>query len=168
FPLPGDASFRRYQRLTRDGVTTMLMDAPPPQEDVRPYLAVARHLRALDFSAPAILAADEEAGLLLIEDFGDGTFTRLLARGDREIALYEMAIDVLIALHCRFIAAQATWMPPYDDTRLLNGAPLLVECSLPAIPGQPTAPALGEEYLDLWRTLLPVFRSVPGRLVLRD
>ena len=57
-PLAGDASFRRYFRLGRDGATAMLMDAPPPQEDVRPYLAIAQALRDLEFSAPAILAAD--------------------------------------------------------------------------------------------------------------
>ena len=167
-PLAGDASFRRYCRLARNGTTTMLMDAPPPQEDVRPYLAVARHLRALDFSAPAILAAAEETGLLLIEDFGDGTFTRLLAKGEDERALYAMATDVLIALHRRFDAAHAPWLPPYDDTRLLNEAALLVDWYLPAITGRPTPAALREEYLDLWRALFPVARAVPDSLVLRD
>src|SRR6185312_12066121 len=163
-PLAGDASFRRYCRLSRNGTTLMLMDAPPPQEDVRPYLAVARHLRALDF----IVAAEEETGLLLIEDFGDGTFTRLLATGENEHALYAMAIDVLIALHRRFDAAHAPWLPPYDDTRLLNEAALLVDWYLPAITGQPTPPALREEYLDLWRALFPVARAVPDSLVMRD
>lgn len=167
-PLAGDASFRRYCRLARGGVTTMLMDAPPPQEDVRPYIAVARHLRGLDFSAPEILAAEEGSGLLLIEDFGDGTFTRLLARGDDEEALYALATDVLIALHRRFDAAHAAWLPPYDDTRLLNEAALLVDWYLPAITGRPTPPALREEYLDLWRGLFPVARAVPSSLVLRD
>jgi N-acetylmuramate 1-kinase len=167
-PLAGDASFRRYCRLARNGKTTMLMDAPPPQENVRPYLAVARHLRGLDFSAPAIHAAEEETGLLLIEDFGDGTFTRLLAKGADERALYEMAVDVLIALHRRFDAAHAPWLPPYDDTRLLNEAALLVDWYLPAITGEPTSAALREEYLDLWRALFPVARAVPASLVLRD
>src|SRR5262249_5884431 len=146
FPLAGDASFRRYCRLARNGAMAMLMDAPPPQEDVRPYIAVARHLRGLDFSAPEIFAAEEETGLLLLEDFGDGTFTRLLARGESERALYEMAIDVLIALHRRFDAAHAAWLPPYDDTRLLNEAALLVDWYLPAITGRETSPALRVEY----------------------
>jgi hypothetical protein len=106
--------------------------------------------------------------LLLIEDFGDGTFTRLLAKGEDEHALYAMAIDVLIALHRRFDAAQTPWLPPYDDTRLLNEAALLVDWYLPAITGQPTPAALRAEYLDLWRPLLPVARAVPDSLVLRD
>src|SRR4051812_28736934 len=70
-PLAGDASFRRYFRVRSGAKRAVLMDAPPPHEDVRPFLGVAAHLCARGFSAPAILAADEAAGLLLIEDFGD-------------------------------------------------------------------------------------------------
>src|SRR5262249_21764165 len=80
-PLPGDASFRRYVRLHRSGETAMLMDAPPPQEDVRPFVDIARLLHGLGYSAPAILAEDTTQGFLLIEDFGDRTYTRALAAG---------------------------------------------------------------------------------------
>jgi N-acetylmuramate 1-kinase len=166
--LPGDASFRRYFRLTRQGETAMLMDAPPPQEDVRPYLAIARSLHSLELSAPAILAEDTAAGLLLIEDFGDDTYTRLLAKGADEPALYALAIDVLIALRQRFTAAATPSLPPYDDTRLLNEAALLVDWYLPAITGQETSPSLRAEYLELWRNLFPVARAMPPTLVLRD
>src|SRR5690606_216327 len=105
----GDASFRRYERVHLDDRTAVLMDAPPPMEDVRPFLAVGRHLRRLGFSAPEILAEDAERGLLLLEDLGDDTFTRLLARGVDESALYALGIDVLIALH-RLPAGEA--VPP--------------------------------------------------------
>ncbi|MGL1608710.1 phosphotransferase, partial [Vibrio parahaemolyticus] len=76
--LPGDASFRRYYRLSGRRGTAMLMDAPPPQEDVRPFQAVAAILSGLDLSAPLVYAADPEAGFLLIEDLGDATYTRLI------------------------------------------------------------------------------------------
>jgi len=165
--LAGDASFRRYFRLTRKGETALLMDAPPPQEDVRPFVAVDGMLRDLGFSAPAILAGDEAAGLLLIEDFGDDTFTRLLAKGADETALYALAVDVLIALHRRF-KPDGNALPPYDDTRFLNEAALLVDWYLPAITGQPTPPQLRDAYLDLWRGLLPRARHTPQCLVLRD
>jgi aminoglycoside/choline kinase family phosphotransferase len=165
--LAGDASFRRYHRLRRGGETALLMDAPPPQEDVRPFVAVDRILRDLGFSAPQILAGDEAAGLLLIEDFGDDTFTRLLAKGADETALYALAVDVLIALHRRFKSNGAA-LPPYDDARFLNEAALLVDWYLPAITGRPTPPSLRDAYLELWRGLLPRARRAPQCLVLRD
>src|SRR5581483_12411630 len=59
--LAGDASFRRYDRLQGAGRRAVLMDAPPPHEDVRPFLRVARLLRRLELSAPEILAEDVEA-----------------------------------------------------------------------------------------------------------
>ena len=166
--LAGDASFRRYDRLERAGGRAVLMDAPPPHEDVRPYLRIAQLLRGIGLSAPAILAEDVAAGLLLLEDFGDATYTRLLAQGGDEAALYALAIDLLVALHRAFDPAAPAAAPPYDDERLLAEAALLVDWYLPALTGRPTDPGLRAEYLALWRALLPLARSVPTSLVLRD
>jgi aminoglycoside/choline kinase family phosphotransferase len=166
-PLAGDASFRRYIRLTRENeAQAMLMDAPPPQEDVRPFLAIADHLSSLGLSAPRILARDEAAGLLLLEDLGDATYTRLLADGSNETALYRLATDTLIALHRRF--RRGTEIPPYDEVRLLDEVALLVDWFLPALRGADIPPELRDEYLELWREVLPVAQRVPDSLVLRD
>ncbi|MBL3594789.1 phosphotransferase [Rhodovulum sulfidophilum] len=100
--LAGDASNRRYDRLARDnGETAVLMDADPATgEDVRPFLAIARHLSSLGFSAPAILAEDSARGLLLLEDLGDDLFARLAARAPQlEEPLYAAATDLLARLH---------------------------------------------------------------------
>ncbi|HKF70475.1 MAG TPA: phosphotransferase [Stellaceae bacterium] len=167
-PLAGDASFRRYDRLEAPGRRAVLMDAPPPHEDVRPFLTVARLLRKLDLSAPEILAEDIEAGLLLLEDFGDRTYTRLLADGGDEATLYRLAVDVLIALHKRFEPALGAGVPLYDETRLLNEAALLVDWYMPAVSGSSTPPDLRAEYLAMWRALLPLASAVPATLVLRD
>src|SRR5689334_18429406 len=86
--LARDASFRGYDRLHLDASSAVLMDAPPPKEDVRPFLRVARLLHQLRLSAPRILGEDADAGLLLLEDFGDGTFTRVLREGRDERQLY--------------------------------------------------------------------------------
>lgn len=100
-PLAGDASLRRYERLARDAGTAILMDADPAKgEDVRPFLRIARHLRDLGLAAPEIIAQDIEAGLLLLEDFGDGLFARIAhAQPEREKSLYIAATEVLLALH---------------------------------------------------------------------
>jgi N-acetylmuramate 1-kinase len=166
--LAGDASFRRYDRLQRGGERAVLMDAPPPMEDVRPFLNIARTLQGLGLSAPRILAEDVEHGFLLLEDFGDSTYTRLLQAGEDETPLYALAVDALIALYRRFDAGGAPTIPLYDETRLLNEAALLVDWYLPALLGRPTDPARREEYLDLWRAVLPKAAGAPTTLVLRD
>lgn len=166
--LPGDASFRRYHRLRLDGRGAMLMDAPPGREDVRPYVTVARLLRRLGISAPGILAEDPAQGLLVIEDFGDDTYTRLLARGHDEAALYRLAVDLLAELHRRFRRDDGAGLPAYDDERLLNEASLLTDWFLPAATGSATPASVRAEYLALWRGLFPVARAVPATLVLRD
>jgi aminoglycoside/choline kinase family phosphotransferase len=166
-PLAGDASFRRYERL-RDGARrAVLMDAPPPREDVRPFLAIAQILNDLNLSAPEILARDPDNGFLLLEDLGDDTYTSVLAADrDCEGALYERAVDLLIDLHRRF--ATAPDVPPYDDARLLEEAGLLTEWYLPAVCGGPVAESVRREYFDHWRDLFARLRGGPATLVLRD
>jgi aminoglycoside/choline kinase family phosphotransferase len=167
-PLTGDASFRRYYRLGSNGRRAVLMDAPPPQEDVIPYIAISKLLRRLGFSAPEVFAEDRTGGFLLIEDFGDDTYTRLLDRGADEPALYTLAIDTLIELQRAVEAYGSPDLPLYDSERLLAEAALLVDWYAPAALGERLSDARRDEYLDLWRTLLPQ-ATVPGEtLVLRD
>ena len=167
-PLAVDASFRRYERLTLPQHRAVLMDAPPPRENVRPFIQVAEHLTKLGYSAPDILGRDEAAGLLLLEDLGDDTFTRLLARGEDEEDLYWLAVDLLIDLHGRGRDAIPVGVPAYDDDRFLTEVALLVDWYLPEMLGRPLAADQRDDYLRRWRDLLPTVRRVPETLVLRD
>ncbi len=167
--LAADASFRRYDRLRKGARSAVLMDAPPPQENVRPFLAVARHLTGLGYSAPRILADDTEAGIILLEDLGDQTFTRLLRQGADETDLYELATDLLIHLHSRpTLESVPSSIPHYDDDRLLEEACLLTDWYIPRITGALLPAGTAQEYRDLWRLTLRHVRSVPDSLVLRD
>jgi aminoglycoside/choline kinase family phosphotransferase len=99
-PLAGEASFRRYCRVVQGDRSAVLMDAPPPQEDPRPFVAVAEWLASVGLSAPEILARDLDKGLLLLGDFGDWRLREWLddnPEGERE--LYRVATDVLVHLH---------------------------------------------------------------------
>ncbi len=169
--LAADASFRRYDRLTRGDKRAVLMDAPPPQENVDIFDFLAGCLDEIGLSAPQTLAIDREAGFLLLEDFGDQTFTRALAGGADEAELYRLATDTLIALH------QGWWVespkiPPYNEQRLLDEAALLVDWYLPAMTGKETPAVQRESYLAAWREVMPVMlpdpQGVPHKLVLRD
>jgi len=168
-PLTGDASFRSYYRLHRGRESAVVMDAPPPHEDVGPYIAVAAILRELGLSAPAVMAKDPVHGFLLIEDFGDDTYTRLLRAGADENSLYALATDALIAAQTQAAALGVPDLPPYDEARMLDEAILLVDWYMPAVLGEPASTALREEYLSLWRALLPTAdQTLQPTLVLRD
>ncbi len=171
--LAGDASFRRYYRL-RDGARrAVLMDAPPPMEDVRPYVAVAEMLRGFGLSAPKIHAEDYARGFLLIEVFGDDVYTRLLAAGGAEggadeVALYALAVDTLVALHRAVAGRGLPALPPYDETRLLDEAALLVDWYAPSVLGAALPAAARDDYLARWRKILPQAALPAATLVLRD
>ena len=166
-PLAADASFRSYTRLGRRGGTAMLMDAPPP-EDVRPFVRLAHHLVQLGLSAPLVLAADATNGFLLLEDFGDETFTRALDSGADPAPLYALAIDAMIALQSH-PQATAVVAPRHDAVLLVDeGASLFVDWYLPEATGRETPPALRAEFLALWREALAPAFAGPTTLELRD
>lgn len=168
-PLAGDASFRRYERLSGELGRAMLMDAPPPQEDVRPFIRIGNVLAGLGLSAPRILAEDTAAGLLLLEDLGDDTYTKVLGEGGDEAALYELALNTLVALHGRFDAGgSGDAAPAYDDSALLGEAMLLCDWYMPAVLGHETPRPARSEFSDLWRAAFTVAWRVPATLVLRD
>lgn len=162
-PLAGDASFRRYFRVTDASRRAVLMDAPPPHEDPRPFIAIAQHLTGDGFAAPRILAQDLTEGLVLIEDFGDLRVKEHLdARPGEEMAVYRRAVDLLADLHRRPAAA----LPPYDRAVYQREAGLLTEWFCPAI-GLPVDEA---GYVRAWDAVLPLVEqsASPTVTVLRD
>ncbi len=94
-PLAGDASSRRYKRLTQNGDSAILME--DPDGDVALFARLSNHLLDLGLSAPKIYA--QAPGLLLIEDLGDGLIARLSTAPQQEKPLYLAAVDALVELH---------------------------------------------------------------------
>ena len=129
-PLAGDASFRRYFRVIAPGRQAVLMDAPPPQEDPRPFIAVAQYLVAQGFAAPAILASDLHHGLVLIEDFGDARMREVVdAAPESELRIYTDVVKLLARLH----QLPCAELPPYSLQELHREAGLFTEWYCPAV-----------------------------------
>lgn len=110
-PASSDASFRRYFRVdAADGGTLIAMDAPPPQEDVRPFVQVAELFGATGVTVPTILAQDVERGFLLLSDLGNTTYLKQL-NADTAHKLYIDAIDALVLLQAQ---SRPGKLPVYD------------------------------------------------------
>ena len=113
-PASADASFRRYLRVaTADGGSLIVMDAPPPQEDVRPFVHVAGLTDAAGLHAPRVLEADVDHGFLLLTDLGRTPYLEaLLAAGEAEAD--RLMRDALAALLCWQHGVPAAALPPFD------------------------------------------------------
>ena len=163
-PLAGDASARRYERLTRGDATAVLMDDSPPGHSVGLFARIARLLRDMGYSAPNIHAVDEALGFTLLEDFGDDSFSALLAGPDAsslERTLYEAATDFLIDLHRRAVPPD---LPRYDSAWMLSDATLILETAL----GDEAEHAMAAEFEAAWRGPLEAATQEPAVFCLRD
>jgi aminoglycoside/choline kinase family phosphotransferase len=113
-----DASFRRYLRIDAEsGASLIVMDAPPPQEDVRPFVHVAGLIEHAGLHAPQVLAADVERGFLLLSDLGRRLYLEALREATPQQAdrLMRDALHALVQWQAR---VDASALPPYDDTLL--------------------------------------------------
>ncbi|HEY0107171.1 MAG TPA: phosphotransferase [Rhizomicrobium sp.] len=182
-PLPGDASTRRYERVTRNGRKAMLMDQPQNAEtpaapagatqearralgynavarlagaDCGRFIAASNYLRGRGLSAPEILGADPALGFVLLEDLGDALYADVVGPANEE-DLYGAAATVLAALHADRAPAM---LPPnkelhaYDEMALLAEIDLLTQWFMPLALGRAAHDDEVAEHRALWRKAL--------------
>jgi aminoglycoside/choline kinase family phosphotransferase len=197
-PLPGDASTRRYARLTLGTRKAMLMDQPQDAEtpaapsdadaaarqalgynalarlagaDCARFVAVADYLTGRGLSAPRILAADAPNGLLVLEDLGDALFADVVTAGGDEAALYRAAVDVLAHLHAEPAPALLPRGKPlyaYDDIALVAETELVTDWYLPHALGRAATADEIKQHRALWQAALKPLADAPKVLVHRD
>jgi len=126
-PLAGDASFRRYLRLSYDNVTKIVMDAPPEKENIEPFIKVNQTLQSQGVRTPTIHAADITQGFLILEDFGDHLLLNTRNTKNQD-SLYQCAIDTLIQIQQCSTAS----LPTFNKTHMLNEMALFQEWFLDA------------------------------------
>ena len=189
--IQGDASTRSYERLRLGDQRAILMNSPrrpdgPPvrngkpysaiahlAEDVKPFVAMANGLRQIGLSAPQILEADLEDGLLIIEDLGN----EAVVAGGPPAPIeerYATAVDVLVALHGERLpevlplAPHVTYrIPRYDIDALLIEVELLLDWYMPRL-GLAMSDTTRTVFVELLReALAPILDSFPS-WVLRD
>jgi N-acetylmuramate 1-kinase len=161
-PVAGDASFRRYFRVasTTRG-KAILMDAPPPHEDPRPFLHIAQYLNGHQFRAPEIFATDLTRGLLLIEDFGDRRMREHLdEHPEDEAAVYRAAIDAIL----RLAQTPAVQAQAYDMATYMREVQLLSEWYMPAMGLSFDV----QEFDQIWTEALAPLAEYQKVTVLRD
>lgn len=192
--LQGDASPRRYARLTKpDGTRAILMDSPRRPdgpalrdgkpysaiahlaEDVRPFVAISQALRTAGFSAPEVLNSDLEQGLLIIEDFGDRVYGAEVARGADQEDLWRRATDALVELRCYAppevipLTDGTEYCLPRADIGVLEiETELLVDWYWPAALGAQADAEARNSFREEWRAVFTRVLAGPQGWLLRD
>ncbi len=155
-PLAGDASFRRYFRMvcSETGNTYVLMDAPPEKEDIHPFLNISEWLKQSGLNPPEVLYRDLDQGFLLLQDFGDITWSLYLQNHQESAPLFE---DALKQIHLLQQAAPIAQLPLFDVARMQREADLYLDWYLPHVKAyQPDH----EDRQSFYTALMPVLEQV--------
>lgn len=165
-PLAGDASPRQYYRWQKDGKTVVLMDTPATEKPEQ-FCRLSQLLIDKNLSAPAILISDFAQGFILLEDFGDHTYTRALT-ADNTTHLYTVAVETLIHLH-QSQRVQPDFIPAYTVAELLREALLFLEWYHPATHSVPLSSKAHQAYESLLSDAFSLaLTQQPWGLILRD
>jgi hypothetical protein len=192
--LQGDASTRGYARLQAGNRTALLMDAPrqpdgPPIRDgqsysriaclaedmVRPFVAIGAVLRSSGLSAPDVMAADLDAGLLLVEDLDDRLYGREVAAGASQAELWRAAVDALVHLRGVPLPPQlelpdgSTFVLPRRDRAAFEiEIDLVLDWLWPELKGGRAPEEIRAEFRALWGPVIDRLLALPGGWFLRD
>ena len=166
-PASADASFRRYLRVQTQSGSCIVMDAPPPQEDVRPFVQVAAWIGEAGLNGPRVLACDPVQGFLLLSDLGHALYLEELQRCNaaRADALMRDAITALLRWQ-QHMPAQA--LPPYDEALLARELALFPQWCVQREFGRTWSPAEVQRWDAVCRNLIDSALAQPTVAVHRD
>ena len=163
--LAGDASLRKYHRLKTPKGTAVLMEAPAP-ENPELFCQIARFLKTIACAAPDVFEFSSHDGLVLLEDFGDLTFSRALQQGAKPLDLYTLAVEALIHLQ-KSVSKRPSFIGEYTTQSLVKEALVFLEWYWPQVKKYPPSAEETAEYVALWTSVFETC-TAPKTLVLRD
>ncbi len=163
-----DASFRRYLRVqASDGSSRIVMDAPPPLEDVRPFIDLAARISAAGLHAPAVLAADVDQGFVLLSDLGTQLYLPALQAASADEADHLMREAVTALVHWQR-HMNGSGLPAYDDSLLRRELALFPEWCVQREYGITWTTAQQATWDKLCNALVPSALAQPQVVVHRD
>ena len=162
--LAGDASSRRYTRLFRVDKAAILMEDPDGTA-LQSYLNITEYLNEQGYSVPTVLEKDQDGGFLILEDFGDDLFARLLETGGDEAALYNLALDFLISLRGAELPKGVKF---FNSNYVLDQNAMFLDWYVPFRTGKVLEDKARIFFQQIWRDLLSHLEDQPEVFLHRD
>ena len=165
--LTADFSPRKYFRWNSGDTSLVLMDCPD-LHSLKAFIDVGHHLTLQGLSAPEVIEADSENGFLLLEDFGDATFTKVLQESPgREHQIYKSAVDVLVHLQERS-DAQLPFLKEYTLEFGLNKAGQFLTHYYPKVMEEEVSTTAQNDFIGVWAKALELALQTKKSIFLRD
>ncbi len=162
-----DASARRYWRVRMaDGSTRMIMDAPPPGENITGFIAIQKRLRAANVPVPQVFAQDSVQGFLILEDLGDCTFYQW--RHGHSTTAVNAQLQAAVRLLPSIAAADEAGLPEFDRARLNTEMDLLPTWYITQYHGQPFSAEHSQQWQRLRDGISAKLHTMPQVFVHRD
>ena len=167
-PIKNDASFRKYYRIKNKNL--IVMDAPPEKgESVEQFKTVADIIYDFNLSAPQIISLDTKHGFMLLEDFGQTSFSKILNK-DNESELYKKAIEVLIEINRQSKSKEKrlSKLKSYSIDLLVNESLLFIDWYLEKRKGELVSINQKKEFIQILSDNYNNIKPQSSTLVLRD
>lgn len=165
--LTADFSPRKYFRWQKGDLSVVLMDCPD-LDSLKSFIDVGQYIRSQGLSTPEIIEADTENGYLLLEDFGDATFTKVLQDSlGREHYIYKSAVDVLVHLQER-TEAPLPFLKIYNTDFGLNKVRQFLTYYYPKVMGEEVSATAQNDFINVWTKALELALQTKKSIFLRD
>ena len=162
--MPSDASSRHYARIKTPKKNYILMDAPKPEKPEQ-FVLVDKILAKNGLSVPQIYDSDFDNGLVLLEDFGDDTYARMLAKGADELELYKTALSSLVKIS---EVKDFDGIPLYDDKWLNYAITSFTDWFIPNALNRELTQKEKDSFNKIWKDLYASIEKAPKGLILID
>ena len=98
-PIAGDASFRKFYRFTLNNNSKIIVSSKKEKsKNLIAYSAINKFLRANKILAPKLYKHNFSQGSIIIEDFGDLSFYKILLKKKHKLTIYKKLIDLLLKI----------------------------------------------------------------------
>ena len=167
-PIKNDASFRKYYRIKNKKL--IVMDAPPDKgESIEQFRTISDIIHTFNLSAPQIVSFDTKQGFMLLEDFGQTSFSNILNK-DNESKLYKKAIEVLIEINKQSKSKEKkiSKLKSYSIDLLVNESLLFIDWYLEKRKGELVSSDQKKEFIKILNDFYNNIKPQSSTLVLRD
>lgn len=162
--IEADASFRNYERIFLESNNYIIMDSSV--DSIEEFLNISLLLKNLGFSVPEIHKFDKEKNFIIMEDLGSALLSEILTKNNLELnkTLYKLSIDNII----KFQKIETLPLPEHSEDFCIEESLLYIDWYLKGIYNEEISSHLREEFIQIWRTLLPFTHKLPRVFIHRD